>query len=124
MNFISMLTDIISLISVGRKRNEEETNQLIKLQIDSFIDLYLLVNPLLYWLEFSIAREDRLPLFKNIWGTIKDLLVTLPIRIDIDIPSIAFPLLERVYAHIEDNSPTLGMLKFLDVVLRDVRHEV
>lgn len=124
MGYISLIADIISLISVGRRRNDEETNSLIKVKSENSIDLYLLLNPLLYWLEFSVAREERLPLFKSIWGTIKDVLVSLPSRVDLDAPSLAIPLLQRVYTHIEHNSPTLGMLKFMDIVLRDIRQEV
>jgi hypothetical protein len=31
------------------------------------MDLYLLLNPLLFWLDFSVEREERLTLFKQVY---------------------------------------------------------
>jgi hypothetical protein len=45
-----------------------------------------LINPLLFWLDFSVEREDRLSLFKAIYQTIKDVLENLPPKkVDLDI---------------------------------------
>jgi hypothetical protein len=55
------------MISVGRKKNEEEANQLIKIKQEYCIELYLLINPLLFWLDFSVEREDRFSLFKVVY---------------------------------------------------------
>jgi hypothetical protein len=55
------------LISVGRKKSEEEANSLIKIKQEYSIELYLLINPLLFWLDFSVEREERLPLFKQVY---------------------------------------------------------
>jgi len=50
------------------------------------MDLYLLLNPLLFWLDFSVEREERLNLFKQVYQTIKDVLENLPPKkVDIDI---------------------------------------
>jgi hypothetical protein len=58
------MMDIVSLIAIGRKKNEEEANSLIKLKQEFCIDLYLLINPLMFWVDFSVEREERLNLFK------------------------------------------------------------
>jgi len=55
------------MISIGRKKNEEDANSLIKLKQDYILELYLLINPLLFWLDFSVEREDRFPLFKSVY---------------------------------------------------------
>ena len=74
------------MISVGRKNNEVEANTLIKIKQDFCLELYLLINPLLFWLDFSVEREERFPLFKQIYSTIKDVLENLPPkRVDIDL---------------------------------------
>lgn len=74
------------MVSVGRKKNEEEANSLIKIKQDYIIELYLLINPLLFWLDFSVEREERFPLFKSVYQTIKDVLENLPPkRVDIDL---------------------------------------
>jgi hypothetical protein len=50
------------------------------------MELYLLLNPLLFWLDFSVEREERLQLFKQVYQTIKDVLDNLPPhKRDIDI---------------------------------------
>ena len=78
--------EIITFISVGRHNNQEEANSLIKIKQDYCMDLYLLLNPLLFWLDFSVEREERLNLFKQVYQTIKDVLDNLPPKkVDIDI---------------------------------------
>ena len=73
------------MISVGRKNNEAEANSLIKIKQEYCLELYLLINPLLFWLDFSVEREERFPLFKCVYSTIKDVLENLPAkRVDID----------------------------------------
>ena len=114
------LWDITSLISVERLKIEEDTNNLIRLSTSLSMDLYLLLNPVIYWLKFSIEREDRLHLFKASWKTIKDIIMSLPEGIDIDLISIILPIFERVCDHLEVHSPSLPMLKFLEIILQDV----
>ena len=90
------ILDIISLISVERLKIEEDTNNLIRLNTSLSMDLYLLLNPVIYWMKFSIEREDRLHLFKASWKTIKDIIMALPEGIDVDLISIILPIFERV----------------------------
>lgn len=74
------------MISAGRKNSEVEANTLIKIKQNYCLELYLLINPMLFWLDFSVEREDRFPLFKQIYSTIKDVLDNLPQkRVDIDL---------------------------------------
>jgi hypothetical protein len=83
---LSQFLEIITYISVGRRNNQEEANTLIKIKQDFCMDLYLLLNPLLFWLDFSVEREDRLNLFKQVYQTIKDVLDNLPPKkVDIDV---------------------------------------
>lgn len=96
MQKLITLLDIISLISVERLKIEEDTNNLIRLNTSLSMDLYLLINPVIYWMRFSIEREDRLHLFKSSWKTIKDIIMALPEGIDVDLISIILPIFERV----------------------------
>ena len=114
------LLDIVSLISVERLKIEEDTNNLIRLNTSLSMDLYLVLNPAIFWLKFSIEREDRLHLFKASWKAIKDIIMALPEGIDIDLMSIILPIFERVWNYLELNSPSLPMLKFLEIILQDV----
>lgn len=71
------------------------------------MDLYLLLNPLLFWLDFSVEREERLNLFKHVYQTIKDVLENLPPKkVDIDILQIIVPILERTSDYLRQSSPT------------------
>lgn len=95
------------MISVGRKNNEAEANSLIKIKQDYCIELYLLINPLLFWLDFSVEREERFPLFKQVYATIKDVLDNLPSkRVDIDLLQIMIPILQRTTDFLKNNSPS------------------
>lgn len=70
------------------------------------MDLYLLLNPLLFWLDFSVEREERLPLFKQVYQTIKEVLDNLPPKkVDIDILQIIIPILQRTSEYLRFNSP-------------------
>ena len=71
------------------------------------MDLYLLLNPLLFWLDFSVEREERLALFKQVYQTIKDVLENLPPKkVDIDILQIIIPILQRTSEYLRQNSPS------------------
>lgn len=84
-------------------------------------ELYLVLAPLLYWLEYSIAQEERLPLFTQVYQAIKDVLVGLHKgQSDLDIVSAIFPALQRTCDYMVNNSPSLSMIKFLDHVLNDI----
>ena len=110
------------MISIGRKKNEEEANSLIKIKLEHTLELYLLINPLLFWLDFSVEREERFGLFKSVYQTIKDVLENLPPkRVDIDLLQIMIPILQKTTEYLKSNSPSLSMLKFLDIVLRDIK---
>lgn len=63
MGVVISLLDITSLISIERLKMEEETNTLIRLSSSLSMDLYILLNPILYWLNFSVESENRLHLF-------------------------------------------------------------
>ena len=62
---LQQLLDVVSLVAVGRSKNDEEANSLIKIRQEYCMDLYMLLNPLLFWLDFAVEREERLQLFKN-----------------------------------------------------------
>jgi hypothetical protein len=67
----------------------------------------LLLNPLLFWLDFSVEREERLGLFKQVYATIKNVLESLPPKkVDIDILQIIIPILQRTSEYIRTNSPS------------------
>ena len=63
------MAEVIMIVAQGRQKSEEDANQLIRLpSFEKYGDgpsseLYLVLAPLLYWLEYSIEREDRLSLF-------------------------------------------------------------
>lgn len=44
-----------------------------------------------------------------------------PRKIDIDILQIIIPILQRTSEYLRQNSPTQSMLKFLDIVLLDIK---
>ena len=41
-------------------------------------EMYLLIPQLIFFLEYSIDREDRLQLFQQLYQTVKDVLESVP----------------------------------------------
>lgn len=82
--------------------------------------MILLIPQLIFWLEFTLDREDRLPQFQQVYHTLKDVLASLPRgRMQLDIVQVLMPSMQRVCKFLEGNSPSLPMLKFLDIALSD-----
>jgi hypothetical protein len=117
---------VITILAVGRVKSEEDANQLIKLPSreryggGSSSELYLTLAPLLYWVEFAVDAEERFPLFIQVYQAVKDVLSGLPQgQCEMDISQVMMPSLKRASDFMANNSPTLSMLKFLDLVLAD-----
>jgi len=61
------------------------------------LELYALINPILFWLDFSLEKPDRLSLFKMSWKTLLKIISVLPDKlIDIDEITIILPVLQKV----------------------------
>lgn len=121
MQQLCQYLEIVTYISAGRRNPQDEANSLIRIKYDYCLDLYLFLNPLLFWLDFSVERVERLNLFKQVYKTIKEVLESLPPKKnDFDIFNIISPFLQRTSAYLQDNSPTQSMLKFMDIVLADL----
>jgi hypothetical protein len=81
-------------------------------------------------MEYSIDREERLTIFAQLYQTIKDVLVIMPrpslnskqpeYEVDLNLVNVMLPTLERTSEYLEGNSPSLPMLKFLEIVLSDI----
>ena len=119
-------------MTFNRLKQEEEANQLIKLPTpESFgngasSEMYLLLPQLMFWLEYSIDREDRLPLFTQLYQTIKEVLESVPTNgrsreNQLNVIQIVMPSLRRTNEFLKSNSPSLPMLKFMDIVLADIQ---
>lgn len=77
---------------------------------------------MLFWLDFSIERESRLQLFRNIYQTIKDVKESLPPKsFELDLISVILPIINRTSDFLQHHSPNMNMLKFLDFVLKDFK---
>ena len=64
MQQLCQYLEIVTYISAGRRNPQDEANSLIRIKYDYCLDLYLFLNPLLFWLDFSVERVERLNLFK------------------------------------------------------------
>lgn len=70
---VRQMAEIITIVAMGRQKCEEDANQLIRLPTAEkygggpSTELYLVLTPLIFWLEFAIDREDRLPLFQQVY---------------------------------------------------------
>lgn len=104
----------------------ENNNRLIKLPSTHIVQagVFKLVEPLVFWMEYSIRTRDKLPLFRQIWQVLK--LITqqccLPgHKLNVDLIATIFPHLEKVKDVCMNNTPSLDMLHFLQLVLADIK---
>ncbi len=106
--------------SSGDKGAQQQSLIKQKMQSITSLELYALINPILFWFDFTIESPERLQLFKTIWRTLNRILETLPKKkIGIDIVGITLPVLHKVDTYMQQSSPQLPMLGFLDVVFSD-----
>ena len=87
--------------------------------------MYLLLPQLMFWLEYAIDREDRLQLFTQLYSTIKEVLESVPTNgrsreNQLSVVHIMMPSLRRTNEFLKHNSPSLPMLKFMDIALGDI----
>ena len=80
---------------------------------------------LMFWLEYSIDREDRLQIFTQLYQTIKEVLESVSTNgrsreSQLNVVHIMMPSLRRTNEFLKTNSPSLPMLKFMEIVLSDI----
>ena len=88
--------------------------------------MYLLLPQLIFWLEYSIDREDRLQLFQQLYQTVKEIMESVPTNgrsreQQLNVVQIIMPTLRRTNDFLTCNSPSLPMLKFLEITLSDIQ---
>lgn len=88
---LNIILDAITTVARGSafEDGQETGGSLIIFPKTTHAELYELINPLLYWLFFSIERESRLPLFKSVWSAITSILRSLPASVSPSINQIA-----------------------------------
>jgi hypothetical protein len=88
-----------------------------------FFQLFTLIKPLIVLLQHTIEKQERLPLFKVIWGTLNRLLSKFPdsMHIDTNPITILMPIFQRVDLFCQSNSPSQEMLSFLSIVFTDIK---
>jgi hypothetical protein len=74
-------------------------------------------------MQHTIEKQERLPLFKVVWGTLSQLMTTFPaqMRIETNPISIMIPIFHKVDFFCQSNSPSGDMLSFLTIVFSDVK---
>ena len=84
-----------------------------------------LIDPLLFWLNFTIERQNRLPYFKILWQTLSNFVKIMPpkkeIGFEFDLILVIVPQLSRVETFCQSSSPSLPMLTFLNIVFDEIR---
>lgn len=89
------------------------------------VDLCTLVNPLIFWFNYSVENKDRLAYFKVVWRNLTCLLDILPAnKVKTDCVQVVMPVLERIDRFCQTSSPSQEMLQFLKIVLTDIKSVV
>ena len=85
------------------------------------LELYLLISPVLFWWDFAIEKESRISIFKPAWKSLVSLLEALPIDANLELIPIVLPYLEQIHNFAIKSSPTLSMLKFINLILKPIK---
>ncbi len=111
--------DLACVLTMDRQ-GEDSGSLVLKNLVEDKTDLYLLLNPLLFWLNYAMTAEGKLELFKQTWQSVSSLLRNMHAVLGIDITQIYMLLLSRLNDHFKHSSPTLPMLQFLRIVMKDL----
>lgn len=84
-----------------------------------------LIDPVIFWLNFSIEKPERINYFKAIWATLTKLVQIIPgkkeIGVEFNCIQIILPTLQRVEVFCKTSSPSQEMLQFLITVFSDIK---
>ena len=112
----------VAIVLTADKPSQEEGNALVlRPKVEDRADMISLVNPLIYWLSFTMAAEGRMELFKQTWSCLSSILNSLRDLMDFDVNALLLPLLAKVNDHCKHSCPTLPMLQFLTIVLKGLK---
>ena len=112
----------IACILLADKSTEEIPNPLVITKGENKMDYYELLNPLLYWMNFSIGSEERQDLFNKIWNCITLLLKDMKDALNIDSSFLIESLLKRIKDYCKHSSPSVSMLKLLLAILQSFKN--
>ncbi|CAI2383303.1 unnamed protein product [Moneuplotes crassus] len=87
---------------------------------DLNLGLYSLVKPVLFWCDYSIEKESRINLFKPAWKALVKLFESLPVNTNDELIPIILPYLSRIHEFSMKSSPTLSMLKFINLIINPI----
>lgn len=104
----------------------ENNGRLVKLPSAHILQkgIFAFAEPLIFWMEYSIRTRDKLPLFRQVWQVLKAITQQCSIprhRLKIDLIATVFPHLQKVKDVCMNNTPSLDMLHFLQLVLADIK---
>lgn len=118
---LGIYIELACILTADRQSEEEANSLVLKNRVDDKVELFSLLNPLIFWLSFSMATEGRMELFKQTWQCTSNLLNSLRETINFDMNTFLFPILGKVNEYCKSSSPTLPMLQFLQIVLKDLK---
>lgn len=152
LNQLNVIFELIYLIATNRKIKEEgylirhatqetsdhysgdskagtnEESSLVKVQTKNHydLDLYILVSPLLFWCDFAVEKESRISIFKPAWKSLVSIVkISEAPQIDAnsELIPIVLPYLEQIHSFAIKSSPTLSMLKFINLILKPIKKQ-
>lgn len=89
------------------------------------LEICSLIIPILFCCNYATEKESRINLFRSAWKAVVDLLDSLPIDTNTELIPIILSYLSEIYVFAEKSSPTLSMLKFINIILAPItRNEI
>jgi hypothetical protein len=109
------IQDIISIISVVVKKDKT-----VRATHRQKPELRELIDPLLAWLNHAASSQDKLGLFHTLWKCLYGISSYVP---QLNMFNCVVDLIYKTIEYCKHSAPTIPMLKFLNIVLGDLKIE-
>jgi hypothetical protein len=78
----------------------------------------------LFWCDFAVEKESRINIFKPAWKALVELIDSLPVDTNTELIPIILPYLDKINEFAQKSSPTISMLKFINIILKPINQTV
>jgi len=115
---LKYLIEIIKCVT-NCEKTEESSSLIIKGPHEVGVEYYNLLHPLLFIIDQFSQKENHYELFKDSWKAASCIFRTYNKYSELNTNKFLTPYFIKMNEHLIKNAPTLGMLKFIHLVIDD-----
>jgi hypothetical protein len=115
---LAVILDIITQI-VSPKKEEGVPN--LKLKNAPIVESILLINPLMYWMDFASRTEEKCALFLVVFNCIVTIYQQFKGFEELNVNSLCMPVIKKINEMLEKSCPNANVLKAIESILCSVQ---